>query len=109
MILATNGAPGAAASSQSPRCSDHAEGPLSLCLLSAAERPAGASEPPGDPDLRAAMSSAVSEPAPVSAQVVAVPLAKVRFLQAMAEDGPRARHCRTDGFPAQQVVQQTLC
>ena len=43
------------------------------------------------------------------ARVIAVPLVQVRFLQALAEDGPGARPCRAEGPPDQQVVQRTLC
>ena len=43
-------------------------------------------------------------------KVIPVPLMKVRFLQAMAEDGPGARHSRIGGHPSQRVVQDnTLC
>jgi hypothetical protein len=41
--------------------------------------------------------------------LIAVPVKKVRFLQAMAEDGPGARPCRIDGCPVQQVIQHTIC
>ena len=41
--------------------------------------------------------------------LIAVPVRKVRFLQAMAEDGPGARPCRIGGHPAQRVIQRTTC
>jgi hypothetical protein len=41
--------------------------------------------------------------------VFTIPVQKVRFLQAMAEDGPGARPCRSGGDPVQRVIQQTLC
>lgn len=41
--------------------------------------------------------------------LITVPVKKVRFLQAMAEDGPGARPCRIDGHPVQQVIQRTVC
>ena len=43
------------------------------------------------------------------ARLIAVPLERVRFLQAMAEDGPGARPCRVAGLPVQQPLQRTLC
>jgi len=44
-----------------------------------------------------------------TARLLPVPVAKVRFLQAMAEDGPGAQHRRIGGDPVQQVVQRTTC
>ncbi len=41
--------------------------------------------------------------------LIAVPVRKVRFLQAMAEDGPGAQPCRIAGHPAQRVIQRTTC
>lgn len=41
--------------------------------------------------------------------LIAVPVRKVRFLQAMAEDGPGAQPCRSGGEPLQRVIQRTTC
>ena len=41
--------------------------------------------------------------------LIAVPVRRVRFLQAMAEDGPGAQPCRIGGHPAQRVIQRTTC
>ena len=45
----------------------------------------------------------------IAAPLVSVPVRKVRFLQAMAEDGPGARPCRIGGHPLQRVIQRTTC
>ena len=39
--------------------------------------------------------------------LISVPVTKVHFLQAMAEDGPGARPCRIGGHPVQWVIQLT--
>ena len=54
---------------------------------------------PSDPATEAQRSTLPSGAAP--AQVVQVPLQRVRFLQAMAEYGSGARPCRIPGPPAQ--------
>jgi hypothetical protein len=88
------------------RCSLEA----SLVVPVVRSAPAPASElPPAGLLARATDGGRPPESSPATAQVVSVPRTKVRFLQAMAEDGPQARHCRIAGFPAQQVVQDTLC
>jgi hypothetical protein len=45
----------------------------------------------------------------IPAPRIAVPVTKVRFLQAMAEDGPGAQPCRIGGHPVQRVIQRTTC
>ena len=65
-------------------------------------------EPEGGKPAAIALPPVMREEA-ILPPLIAVPVKKVRFLQAMAEDGPGARACRIDGPPVQQVIQRTIC